>query len=158
MSPFSNASIQIAHSSLEKYRLAGRLCFLLFRLGPALSVEEDSGGWAGRVGEKDGLVSVKGGRSGGEEMIEGWIGDGGLVCDGSASVGSFKISLWESCTSCSSVSRLLSPPSGLGLPGPSDESSSFSQTISGVQTRSGRLRTTIAGARSASRWLERHRR
>lgn len=76
MSPFSNASIQIAHSSLEKYRLVGRLCFLLFRLGPALSVEEDSGGWAGRIGEKDGLVSVKGGRSGGE-MIERSTGGGG---------------------------------------------------------------------------------
>jgi hypothetical protein len=37
--------------------------------------------------------------------------------------------------------------------GPS-ESSSFSHTMSGVQIRSGRDRTSSAGARSASRWLE----
>lgn len=77
ISPFSNASIQIAHSSLEKYRLVGRLCFLLSRLGPALVVEDGSGEWARSVGEKDALFSVKDGRSGGEEMIEGWMGGGG---------------------------------------------------------------------------------
>lgn len=49
---------------------------MLSRLGPALLVEDGSGGWARSVGEKDGLFSVKDGRSGGE-MNEGWMGGGG---------------------------------------------------------------------------------
>lgn len=85
-----------------------------------LFVEEDSGGWVGRIGEKDGLVLVKGGRSGGE-MIERLIGGGGWVCDVLVFVGLFKMDFWELCIFCLFVSRFFFLFFGLGFLGFLDE-------------------------------------
>ena len=111
ISPRWKASMQIAHSSFEKYFFA-----VDFVRGLCLSEPLAIPAGGGPSGSETGTETA-----GGVRTSAGEIGGG---------------------------------PSVVGEPWSDSSESSFSHTISGVQTRSGRDKTTRGGARSASRCLD----
>jgi len=115
----------MAHSSLEKY-----FCdFLLFCCLATAGWSCDEDGKA--VSEARSAASSADIGGGGGSLID-WREEG-IEMNGGRDDGAFG--------------------EAVGVVSGSEDESSFSQAISGVHTRSGRDRTTIGGARSASRCL-----
>ena len=144
MSPRWKDSIQIAHSSLPKYFCPPplRLCACDLALEPLASALAGSFSRFAR----EGLMAPRFG----VEICAGVINGGGgivlLVGDGES--GTKWIEECAECVECAEwwlEIECRSASCSLSV--------SFSHTISGDQTRSGREKTTSAGARSASRTL-----
>ena len=124
-SPRWNESIQIAHSSFEKY-----FCDFDFVLTfPCLEVEVEGTDSRSAISEEE-------------------IGGGG----GSVEVDVTGRPRTEECIEWNGGREAVVGDLGVGNSGSEDESS-FSHTISGVQILSGKERTTMGGALSASRCL-----
>jgi hypothetical protein len=138
--------MQIAHSSLEKYFFPPPLLDLFFFLCWESCLELL--GRADSLGSP-GIESWTAGGAGGVRMSEGEIGGGGGTSGPeAASAGGIAGEVLTFVTDVVGDVRERRDETEAA-----SDSSSFSQMMSGVQTRSGRESTTRAGARSASRCL-----